>query len=139
MKKLLMIFMSLAFFTACSSDDDSNTNNDDPILGVWFLADVENGESIGFTENECNTQSSLDFEENGTAAAEFFSLTEGNCNSDSDSVSWTNIGDSRYRIQLPFEGLGPQPGRVEFNGTTSFTFYPDILSDAQTNITFEKR
>ncbi len=139
MKKLLVIFMSLVFLTACSSDDDSGTNSDDPILGVWFLADVENGESINFNENECNTQSSLDFEADGTAAAKFFTLTEDNCTSGSDTVSWSNLGENRYRIQLPFEGLGPQPGRVEFNGDTSFTFYPDLLSQPNTNFTFERR
>lgn len=140
MKKFLFLFLFAATFIACSSDDDADTTGDDPIVGVWYLAEINNGEALGFEMTDCISQSSLDFQSDGTALSEFYSESNGNCSSETGEVTWSSSSDSNYNIELPFEGIGQQPGRVEFNqDNTRFTFYPTLLQTQNTNFVFEKR
>lgn len=138
MKKLLLLFMSVATLTACSKDDDDNKDSQDPILGVWYVASIQNGGN--FQLSECNKESSVEFMENNNGISKFYSESNGECNLDNtEEGEWSNLGSSRYKFVIPYEGIGAQSGKVEFNGDSEFTFYPDILASNNTSIVFEKR
>ncbi|MFD1095424.1 lipocalin family protein [Salegentibacter chungangensis] len=133
MKKIFLLFVSLAVLSSCSSDDD--TGGDDPILGVWFLAEANNAQ--GLEVDECNDDSYIDFKADGTAETEFFSDESGDCIGEKNTSEWSASGDSRYTFNVP--GVGNLSGRVEFSGNGSFTFYPDLGATQGTNLVFEKR
>jgi len=140
MKKIFILFFSLALLTSCSSDDDGANSGDDQILGKWFVTEVNNSGALNLTVSECNKQSFIDFMADNNADSAFFTENEGECTlEDSDTSAWSNEGNSRYKFTIPFEGIGAQSGRVDFNGSTSFTFFPDILAGQNTSIIFEKR
>jgi len=141
MKKIFLLFFSLALLTSCTSDDDGGNAGDDQILGKWFVAEINNSAALNLSVSECNKQSFINFKGDSNADSEFYTETGGECTlEDSDSSAWSNEGNSRYKFNIPFEGIGSQAGRVEFNSSnTSFTFYPDLLAGQNTNIVFEKR
>ncbi len=140
MKKIFLLFFSLALLTSCSSDDDGGSTGDDQILGKWFVTEVNNSGALNLTVSECNKQSFIDFKADSNADSAFYTENGGECTlEDSDTSAWSNEGNSRYKFNIPFEGIGSQAGRVEFNSSSSFTFFPDILAGQNTNIIFEKR
>jgi len=141
MKKIFLLFFSLALLTSCSSDDDGGNSGDDKILGKWFVAEINNSGALNLSASDCNQQSFIDFKADGNADSAFYSENGGECIlEDSDTSSWSNEGSSRYKFTIPFEGIGSQAGRVEFNSSnTSFSFYPDLLIGQDTNIVFVKR
>ncbi|HSM63332.1 MAG TPA: lipocalin family protein, partial [Gillisia sp.] len=113
---------------------------DDEILGKWFVVQVNNSGALNLTVSECNKQSFIDFKADSNADSAFYTEVDGECTlEDSDTSAWSNEGNSRYSFNIPFEGIGSQTGRVDFNGSSSFTFFPDILAGQNTNIVFEKR
>ena len=140
MKKIFILFFSLALLASCSSDDDGGNSGDDQILGKWFVTEVNNSGALNLTVSECNKESFIDFMADNNADSAFYTENGGECTlEDSDTSAWSNEGNSRYKFTIPFEGIGAQSGRVDFNGSTSFTFFPDILAGQNTNIVFEKR
>lgn len=141
MKKFLALFFCLAMFTACSEDDDAPAEGEDKILGKWYLADITNSGSLNLEVNECTSRSFIEFfAEDNSSTSEFYSETEGVCAVESsDNSTWSNQGGGKYRFVIPYEGIGSQTGRVEFNGTSEFTFFPDLLIVQNTGIVFEKR
>ncbi|RKS53556.1 lipocalin-like protein [Gillisia mitskevichiae] len=140
MKKIFLLFFSLTLLSSCTSDDDSGNAGDDQILGKWYVAEINNSGTLNLTVSECNKQSFIDFNADNNADSAFYTVTDGECElKDSDNSAWSNEGNSRYKFTIPFEGIGSQAGRVEFNESSSFTFYPDLLSGQNTNIVFEKR
>ncbi len=141
MKKIFLLFFSLALLTSCSSDDDGGNAGDDQILGKWFVAEINNTGTLNIEVNDCNRQSFIDFKSNFKADSALYTRVEGECNVDnSENDDWSNLGESKYRFVIPFEGIGAQAGRADFNADlTEFTFYPDLFSGQNTNIVFEKR
>ncbi len=141
MKKIFILFFSLALLTSCSNDDDGGTTGDDKILGKWFVAEVNNTGTLNIEINDCNRQSFIEFKSNFKADSALYAEDGGECNVDnSENDDWSNEGGSKYRFVIPFEGIGAQTGRADFNSDfTVFTFYPDLLVGQNTNIVFEKR
>ncbi len=140
MKKIFILFFSLALLFSCSNDDDGGNSGDDQILGKWFVAEINNTGTLNIDVNNCNRQSFIDFKSDFKADSALYAEEGGECNvNNSENDDWSSLGDSRYRFVIPFEGIGSQAGRAEFNGSTSFTFYPDLLAGQNTNIVFEKR
>ncbi|TVZ28036.1 lipocalin-like protein [Gillisia sp. Hel_I_86] len=141
MKKIFLLFFSLALLTSCSSDDDERNAGDDKILGKWFVAEINNTGALNIEENDCNRQSFIDFKSNFKADSALYAEDGGECNvNTSENDDWSIVGESKYRFVIPFEGIGAQSGRVDFNEDfTKFTFYPDLFLGQNTNIVFEKR
>jgi len=128
MKKLLVLFLSMAFLVACSSDDDNDDNQGpDPIVGTWELVEVSGALEPQFCMEE---QSTITFNANNTGSATFY-LTATECTPTNSTGGWTNNGDSRYTIAVP--GVGDTPGTVSFsNDRFTFTTPAGVL-------TFEKQ
>lgn len=126
MKKLLMIFMSLVFLTACSSDDDSNSNGDDPIIGTWILV----GSSIT-NPQACTQESTITFNQDNSGSGTFY-IAETECQPQNSSGNWQNLGNSRYSIVAPV--VGTIEGVANFTGNDEFTF-----TTALGNLTFERQ
>jgi len=141
MKKIFILFFSIAVLTSCSSDDDGGSASDDKILGKWFVTEINNTGAFPIEINDCNRQSFIDFKSDFTADSALYAEENGECNVDnSENDDWSSLGDSRYRFVIPFEGIGAQAGRADFNADlTEFIFYPDFLAGQNTNIVFEKR
>lgn len=130
-KKLVFLFMSVAVLSACNNDDE-NSNSHDKIEGQWYLAGANN--VPGYTYNDCSSQSSITFMEDGTMSSTFYSDSSGTCQSNTAQGTWSNNGGV-YTMDIP--GLGPVAGTVDFSGDTGFTFTPNLMTDA--SLTFEKR
>jgi len=141
MKKIFILFFSLALLTSCSSDDDSGDAGDDKILGKWFVFEINNTGTFNIEANDCNRQSFIDFKANFKADSALYAEEGGECNVDnSENDDWSTEGESRYKFVIPFGGIGAQAGRAEFNeDNTKFTFFPDLFIGQNTNIVFEKR
>ena len=93
MKNLLYLFIFSTILISCSSDNDLDI---DPIIGKWQLQSVlENGEE---ETTECERKTTISFSSNGTTNSESFDSDGGNCESQSDTSTWKNIGNSTYRI-----------------------------------------
>lgn len=141
MKKIFLLFFSLALLTSCSNDDDGGNAGDDKILGKWYVVEINNTGTFNIEANACNTQSFIDFKANFKADSALYSLNDGECTVEtSEGDDWSNLGESNYKFIIPFEGIGAQAGEAKFNeDNTKFTFFPTLLSEQNTNIVFEKR
>ena len=142
MKKIFLLFMSLAVLSSCSNDDDASGNSEDQILGTWYLAEVNGTGSLPFEVNECTSQSNITFGTDNTAFSEYYMQTQAGCTVDAEEGTWNDGEGSKYSFRIPY--LGSQEGTVEFSEDGSqFTFYPDRLqnpdSEDDPNIVFEKR
>jgi hypothetical protein len=122
MKKIFLLFFSLTLLTSCSKDDENTNTGPDPILGVWFISEVNNPFSNDGELSECNKQSSIEFTDDQNATTIFFDDDSGECESTTTTSTWKNLGDSNYEIVIP--EFGKQTGKVDFTGTTSFQFNP---------------
>lgn len=126
MKKIFILFFSLALLTSCTSDDDENNNNGpDPILGVWFISEVNNPFSEDGQLNECNKKSFIEFTDDMTATTRFYNDDSGDCKSNTTTSVWSNKGNSIYEFNIP--EFGKQAGKVDFTSSTSFQFNPSDL------------
>ncbi len=115
MKKFLFLFLSLALMTACSEDDEAETGGEDPIIGTWILV----GSSIANPQT-CSEESTITFNENGTGSATFY-FAEAECEPQSSSGNWQNLGNSRYSVVVPVAGT--VEGIANFtNNNDAFTF-----------------
>lgn len=135
MKKFFVLFFSIALLTACSEDDDTTP---DPVLGTWFVAEVNNVPGSDFTLSECNTNSYMTFNADGTTNSVFYAEVEGNCLAGSQTNSeWSNqSGIYSFNIEIPeLEDVSPLTGTIQFNADT-FTFTPII--SPETTIVFKK-
>lgn len=133
MKKLLILFLSLAVFTACDKDDDDTDNTGtDPIVGTWVLMDVQ---PDLFDPQGCDDSSTITFNENGTGNGIFF-LESNECEPSTSSVEWTKT-DNVYTIEIPLPLVGNQPGTVDFqNNNSRFVFSPQGIPG--TSLTFDR-
>lgn len=134
MKKFFVLFFSIALLAACSEDDPTT----DPVLGKWFVAEVNNVPGSDFTLSECNTKSFMTFNADGTTNSVFYTEIEGNCTSvPSTNSEWSNqSGIYKFSIEFPeLEDFSPLSGTIQFNADT-FTFTP-IISPG-TTIVFKK-
>lgn len=139
MKKIFSLLLGIIILASCSSDDDV-TPVEDPILGKWFISEVNNTGSFNFQLSDCNKESFVDFKTDGTSVSEFYAESNGECTLDSrDTGIWSNLGNNFYRIVVPYQDIGAQRGLVEFRSATEFAFYPDFLAAQGTNIVFRKR
>lgn len=130
MKKIFVLMLSIALFTACSDDDDATTN-EEMIIGTWFIVEANN--VPGFTVDECTGQSNITFNSDNTADTEFFGRVDGECVSDTDSGSWSSSSGSKYTFEVP--GAGQLTGTVDFTSDTRFVFTPDDFPTS--NLVFE--
>ena len=133
MKKLFVLFFSMALLTACSEDDNSST---DPIVGTWFVAEVNN--IPNFTLSECNTSSFMTFNADGTTNSVFYTQIEGICTPGTSTNSEWKKQAGIYSLTIPIpelEAISPLSGTIQFNVDT-FTFTPVI--SPQTTIVFKK-
>lgn len=114
MKKILVIFLSLAFLTACSDDDEQS--GPDPIIGTWILV-----EASGQIEGQfcLEKESTITFNSNNSGNATFY-LTFENCEPKTSTGGWTNNGNSLYTISVPV--LGDTQGTANFINANRFTF-----------------
>lgn len=138
MKKLLLLFMSLTVLTACSSDDDKI--EEDRILGSWFIVEINNVPGSAFTLTECNKNSTMTFNENGTTTSVFHAQVGANCVAGTQTNSTWNNQNGIYTITIPIpelEGAGfnTLTGTIAFTSNT-FVFTPVI--SPTTTIVFER-
>lgn len=132
MKKIIALLAVFMMFTACDSDDDTN-EGDDPILGTWFVAEMEN--SLSDDElSECNLNSNITFYADNTADSEYYEDVEDECVSEEESSTWEKNSNGQYTFDLPI--FGRQTGDVEFSGNNRFKF--SIPSVPGVSLTFEK-
>lgn len=132
MKKILILFLSITLFTACSDDDDS-TNLEGDIVGTWTLVEASN--IPGYTVDECTGQSTITFNADNTASSDFFTNNGAECNQDSDTGDWSSSANSQYTFAVP--QLGDITGVVSFNdNNTRFVFTP--VDFPTSSLTFEK-
>jgi len=135
MKKNFLLFFSIALLTACSEDDNPTT---DPVVGKWFIAEVNNIPGSDFTLSECNTSSFMTFNADGTTNSVFYTDIDGNCTAgDSTTSDWGQLVGI-YTITIPIPELEPYntfPGTIQFTADT-FTFTPTAFP--QTTIVFNK-
>ncbi len=135
MKKFFVLFFSVALLTACSEDDNASP---DPVLGKWFIVEVNNIPQSDFTLSECNTNSFMTFNADGTTNSVFYAQVEGNCVAGTPTNSVWSKQASIYSITIPIpelEAFSPLSGTIQFNADT-FTFTPIISS--RTTIVFKK-
>lgn len=135
MKKIFVLFFSMALLTACSDDD---TEPSDPVLGKWFVAEVNNVPGSDFTLSECNTNSFMTFNADGTTNSVFYTQVEANCVAGAPTNSeWSKqAGIYSFSISFPeLEDFSPLSGTIQFNADT-FIFTPIISSG--TTIVFKK-
>lgn len=136
MKKLFLLFLSFSVLIACSSDDD--TSGGDEILGTWVLVEVNNIPNSDFTLSECNKNSTMTFNEDGSATSIFHAQVEGNCMAGTPANSTWNNQSGIYTITIPIpelEGFNTLTGTIDFTSNT-FTFTPVV--SPTTTIVFEK-
>lgn len=114
MKRLLILFLSMAVFAACSSDDDG-TQGSDPIIGSWVLVQATPPLDSQFCMDE---ESTITFNEDETGEATFY-LTQMDCEAESSQGNWDNRGNSAYTIGVPV--IGDLEGTANFSGNR-FTF-----------------
>lgn len=132
MKKLLVLFVSMAFLVACSNDDDNQEQGPDPILGTWVLVDVSTPLDSQFCFDE---ESTMTFNSNETGQATFYLGAE--CNDTTAPGTWKNNGNSAYTISVPV--LGSLQGTVNFSSNnTKFTFATSVFGIPGT-MSFEKQ
>ncbi len=133
MKKFFVFFLSLSLLTGCSSDDDATTG-EDPILGKWFVVELNNPLSQDGL-SECNLRSNIEFKADNTAKSQFYSDEDAQCQLEESNSQWSNLGNSRYSFELL--GFGNQSGTVNFEGNNRFTFTNPSIPGF--SIVFEKR
>ncbi|MDX1544433.1 MAG: lipocalin family protein [Christiangramia sp.] len=122
MKKILILFLSLSLFAACS-EDDSPSDNGESIIGTWVLVEANN--VPGFQVDECSSQSTITFMADNTASSTFYGKNSNDeCVSSTDAGAWSK-SDSKYTFKVP--QLGTVTGTVTFSSETRFTFRPDDL------------
>ena len=133
MKKLLVLFLSMASLVACSNDDDNTEQGPDPIIGTWVLVDASAPLNTQFCMDE---ESSLTFNSNQTGQAVFY-LTGTNCTATNAPGTWKNNGNSNYIVTV--QGLGDLEGSVNFSeNNTRFAFTTSVVGIPGT-LTFEKQ
>lgn len=67
MKRLILTFVILGIFSACSSDDDSNSNIDTELIGNWKLIELlADGGGGSETFNSVESDKIITFNGNGT-------------------------------------------------------------------------
>jgi len=135
MKKFFVLFFSIALLTACSEDDNPAA---DPILGKWFVVEVNNIPGPDFTLSECNTNSFMTFNADGTTNSVFHAQVDGNCLPGDPTNSVWSEQASIYSFSIPIpelEAFSPLSGIIQFNADT-FTFTP--LGFPETTIVFKK-
>ena len=133
MKKLFLLFLSLAVFAACSKDDDDNGGNEpDPIIGTWVLVNASTPLDTQFCDDE---ESVITFNENNTGEATFY-LTASECSATESEGTWSNNGNSSYTISVPV--IGNLNGTANFTSADRFTFSTSIVGVPGT-LTFERQ
>jgi len=135
MKKFFVLFFSIALLTACSDDDNPDT---DPVLGKWFVVEVNNIPGSDFTLSECNTNSYMTFNADGTTNSVFYTQIEGICTAGpSTNSDWSKqVGIYSFTVPIPeLEAFSPLFGTIQFNAD-KFTFTPS--ASPQTTIVFKK-
>lgn len=119
MKKFLILFLSICAMVSCS-DDDSDSNDGTKIVGKWYLEAVRpiGGQN---TLSECNQESYIQFNSDGTASSEFYEVSEGSCESSGNNPGdWSFNGGNSYTFFVP--SLGDTTGNVNFTSDSQFIF-----------------
>ncbi len=135
MKKFFVLFFSIALLTACSEDEEPTT---DPVLGTWFVTEVNNVPGSEFTLSQCNTNSYMTFNAEGTTNSVFYTEIAGTCTAGTQMDSEWSKNAIIYSFNIPIPELAainPVFGTIQFNGDT-FTFTPTLFPG--TTIVFNK-
>jgi hypothetical protein len=120
MKKILILLLAISSFVACSDDDDSGSDDGSRIVGTWYLEELRpvGGQN---TLNDCNQDSYIQFNEDGSGISEFFEETGDSCSSEGMVPgNWTFNGGSSYTIVVP--SIGSTTGNVNFTSDDQFIF-----------------
>ena len=120
MKKLIYVFALFAILTSCDSDNETALDVD-PIVGNWQLqSNIEDGDEI---ITECEKNTTIFFDANGTAIIKSF-YDEGNgCLSETDNATWVNAGNSTYKLDGDDAvAISFSANNTVFSVTTSDTF-----------------
>lgn len=119
MKKHLILLLVAGLFsmTSCSDDDDADTS-ENTIVGTWEVTAIESIAPVD--PNQCGEQvSTITFEEDNTVDSTFY-FESNNCEADTATGTWENLGDGNYVMELG--NLGELEGEVTFVNANEFTF-----------------
>jgi len=132
MKKLLYLFITSIFLISCSSDDDNNSSLE-PIIGEWQLTSYKfNGEEKA---NDCDKKSTTTFFKNGTGNSIGFDFTQNKCERFTDTFTWVNLGDSKYRTD---NGYYAYTTEITFSNNNSvlMTFRTEINNGSSETVSY---
>jgi hypothetical protein len=111
MNKLNLLLGILIGITilSCSSDDNNSEEINDPIVGVWNFVrsiDFDGQQEFEFLANNCNSQSSQVFANNGTYSFTTYDFEDPNSDCInryfSTSGNW-NLNNGAYQISYEFD------------------------------------
>ena len=95
MKKFIYLFVILTSLSACESSESENSSSD-LIIGEWQLvSDKIDGQELS---TECSRRGTTTFLADGSGKTNAYYEYNGECNLETDSGSWTNAGNSNYRL-----------------------------------------
>lgn len=118
MKKylLLLVTFGLFLFASCSDDDDNGVETS--IVGTWEVTDIETIAPVD--PNACGSNvSTITFNEDNSLSSTFY-FEQSNCQEDSTTGTWENLGGGNYVMELGT--LGELDGTVRFANADRFTF-----------------
>lgn len=131
MKKHLILFlMAGALALSSCSKDEEEIGTDDPIIGTWALVQVS-PQNPFFNPDDCTEQSTMTFTENNIATGTFY-LANNNCEGELSAGTWSNQGNSVYKLSVPF--VGSQEFSVDFEGSGTFS-----ISFQEAQLIFERQ
>ena len=119
MKKHLILLLVAGLFsmTSCSDDDDAGTPQNS-IVGTWEVTAIASIAPVD--PNQCDNQvSTITFEEDNTVDSTFY-FESNNCEADTATGTWQNLGSGDYVMELG--NLGDLEGEVTFVNANEFTF-----------------
>jgi hypothetical protein len=107
MKKLLLLFIS-ATILSCSTDESTPEQQVEPILGEWEIFKMGSTSNDGtYSEDlmeECNGQSTMTFNEDGTVTKVNYFQRECIARNMYEYFFWKNLSPEYYNFRYKFKG-----------------------------------
>jgi len=103
MKKVILLVTVLlsTISISCGNDDDTLQ---DPIIGKWKIDSFFDNDTF-ITLSECEKQSIIEHNSDGTFTTTTFFVNEGGCEEIITTGNWENKGNDIYLITLDEENL----------------------------------